>query len=393
MGVWVFVGSYTAPDALGGIGVFHFDPETRALTRVGAADRGLEAGYLRYAPLHQMLYAVDERKTDGRGPVGLTAAVHSFSFDPATGTLNWANSQNAPGPFPTYLDLDTEQRSLLCANHGSFDHTERVVRTTEGWGVEYDYDASAVILYHIEADGMIGAIRDLHLLDGHGMDPNSSPQAGGHAQSGPHAHCAVIDPSGQFVVVSDKGTDRVLTYRLGEGLVLVAAHQFPPETAPRHIVFSPDGTRAYLTLEIASEVASMAFDRETGRLTLIDRVQATADGFVGLNEPAEIRLHPNGRFVYLNNRGEDSLASFGIEQDGRLSRVGHVSVARSIHPGLAARSFAFVPGGQAILFADRPANLVRVFAVDPETGTPIEVSAAEVSSPVFIELDLEGPTP
>ena len=62
-----------------------------------------------------------------------------------------------------------------------------------------------------------------------------------------------------------------------------------------------------------------------------------------------------------------------------------------MHPGVAARSFAFDPTGTFMLVADRPANLVRSFAVDPDDGAlhPLKDMAAQ--DPAFIafaELDL-----
>ncbi|MEK8174972.1 hypothetical protein NKH77_55660 [Streptomyces sp. M19] len=85
---------------------------------------------------------------------------------------------------------------LVTANHGDFDHVEHVVRAADGgWRPEYLYDDSTVLLFGLESDGRLAALRDVRVMEGHGRDPNSSPQAGGHGQAGAHAHCAVIAPS------------------------------------------------------------------------------------------------------------------------------------------------------------------------------------------------------
>ncbi|MEZ5721831.1 MAG: beta-propeller fold lactonase family protein [Paracoccaceae bacterium] len=385
--MWALVGSYSSDDTPGGLTAFRFDAEAGTLEHVGRADRDLEAGYLVFDPATATLYAVDERKTDGRGPVGPAAAVHAFGFNASTGALAWRNSHVAPGPFPTFLDYDAGRNLLVSASHGSFDHVERVVQDAAGnWTVEYIYDASTVALYRLANAGGIAGLADVVVLDGHGLDPNASPQAGGHAQSTAHAQCATLDPSGTWLVVCDKGTDTILTYRMGDRLERASRYQFPPETAPRHVAFTADSTRMFVTLELASGLASMGFDPETGELTLIDRVSAT-DGDCGrVNEPAELRLHPNERFVYLNNRGEDSLAWFSVAPDGTLTREGHVCVAASIHPGLAARNFMFATSGRFLLFADRPADCIRIYAVDPETGTPTEVGQAPVSQPAYVAI-------
>jgi 6-phosphogluconolactonase len=97
-----------------------------------------------------------------------------------------------------------------------------------------------------------------------------------------------------------------------------------------------------------------------------------------------VRVHPSGEFVYVNNRGEDSLAWFRTGPDGTLARLGHVSLGTSVHPGLAARSFAFDPTGSFVLVADRPANLIRSFAVDLVDGSLRPLAEAPVLDPAFI---------
>lgn len=382
-----FVGSYENSPNPGGGGIHTF--EVRAdghhLEYLRQVDEPRQAGYLAYAPSSGTLYAVDERKTDGRGPVQPAASVHALSVDPQGSELTWRNSLVAPGPYPTFLAVDEAGRHLISANHGSFEHVERVVPTAEGgWTTEYVYDDSTVILYSLEPDGRLGAIRDVQVLTGHGQDPNHSPQAGGHGQASAHAHCAVINPSGRYVVVCDKGTDQILVFRLGARLELASTLQLPEETGPRHLAFEAASGRAFVTLEFSSELASFDFDATSGELRLLDRQATVAPTYTGPNEPAEVRVHPGGGFVYVNNRGEDSVAWFRIGPGGELSRLGHVPLAPSIHPGLAARNFTFDPSGAFVLVADRPANLLRSYAVDTQDGSLHPLTDAPVANPAFV---------
>lgn len=382
-----FVGCYgnTTKYEGGGIHVFDVARDGSSLAETSCSRDVMEAGYLAYAAGTRTLYAVDERKTDGRGPVEPEARVHALRVDPASGALSWLNSRLAPGPRPTFLDIDESQRVLVTANHGDFAHIERVVRSANGeWGTEFVYDDSTVILYGLEEDGQLGAIRDLKVLAGHGKDPNGSPQNGGHAQSSPHAHCAVIDPSRRFVLVCDKGTDQILVFRIADQLEPAQAYRMPDETGPRHITFDPRTGRAFVTCEFSSELASFDFDVESGALSLIARCRTTAPTHKGLNEPAEVRVHPLGGTVYVNNRGEDSLAWFSIAQDGTPTRVGSVPLAKSIHPGLAARSFTFAPDASFVLVADRPANLVKSYWVDQNSGGLRLIAEARVLDPAFV---------
>lgn len=381
-----YVGSYSgsAPGG-GGIYVFDVSSDGHRLRALGRVDEPKEAGYLVYAPSWGRLYTVDERKTDGRGPVEPAARVHSFAVDQHDGSLTWLNSQLSPGPNPTFLSVDESKRVLVTANHGGFDHVEHVARTPDGgWTVEYLYDDSTVVLYELEPDGRLGEIRDVHVLSGHGRDPNGSEQAGGHGQASAHAHCAVIDPSGGYVLVGDKGTDQILVFRLGTNLQVASTYQFPEETGPRHIAFDSYAGRAFVTCEFSSELASFAFDVSSGNLRLLDKQSTVERAYQGPNEPAEVRVHPNGKLVYVNNRGEDSVAWFRVGHNGDLSRLGHVPISKSIHPGLAARSFAFDPSGSFLLIADRPANLVRSYAVNDEDGNLHPLTEVTVPNPAFV---------
>jgi 6-phosphogluconolactonase len=332
-----------------------------------------------------MLYAVDERKTDGRGPVDAPAAVHALAVNGETGTLRWVNSQRSPGPRPTFLSCSEEQRVLVSANHGDFQHVEQVVRQEDGrWSVEFQYDDSTLVLYALGSAGSIDSVRDVHVFKGKGLDPNQSPQNGGHAQASPHAHCAVLDPSGRFLLVCDKGTDRIYVFTFGERLSVVSVLQLDQQSGPRHLAFDPSGQLAFATLEFSSRLLSMRWNATEGRLSVIESAATVADGHDRLNEPAEVRVHPSASFVYVNNRGEDSMAWFRFDASGRLSRAGATSLARSIHPGLAARSFTFTPGGATLLVADRPAHRIRLYSVSPNTGDLAWENDIEVPDPAYI---------
>lgn len=382
-----FVGTYgVAPGTKGG-GIFGLtvSDDGRELRPLSYATEPKDAGYLVYAPETSTLYVVDERKTDGRGPVDQPATVQAFDVDVRTGSLSWRNSQIAPGPRPTFLDYSAKHGVLVSANHGDFQHVEKVVRLPDGgWSTRYVYDDSTVVVFPLASDGAIAPASDVQIFEGNGPDPNTSPQNGGHAQASPHAHCAVIDPSGDFLLVCDKGTDRIEVFRLGECLQKVSHLQFGPQTGPRHLAFDPVSGLAFATLEFSSELASLRFDAKSGALERLHTVTTLGQPCERCNEPAEVRVHPAGGFVYVNNRGEDSLVWFSSDSEGVLSRLGSVPLATSIHPGLAARSFAFSPDGNFVLVADRPADLVRSYAVCVTTGALTPIAEVAVPDPAFV---------
>ncbi|MBB3303909.1 MULTISPECIES: beta-propeller fold lactonase family protein [unclassified Enterobacter] len=380
----VYVGTYGDEKNPGGIFAIEVAGAGELFVPIKRTHTPKLAGYLTYDAGTHTLYSVDERKNDGRGPVEPPASIMAFRVNLVSGVLTALNSHVAPGPRPTYLNLDRQNRRLACANHGDFDHVEKAIFKNGQWVSEYVYDDSTVIIFSLNDDGSIAGISDLVVLEGHGKDPNRSPQAGGHAQASPHAHSAVFSPDARFLLVCDKGTDRILVYAANAKLELVHSYQFAEETAPRHLEFA-SAERIYLTCEISSELASMRFDADTGEIELIDKVKTIANNFNDLNEPAEIRVHPSGEFIYVNNRGEDSLAWFSVSLDGTLKREGHVQLAKSIHPGLAARNFTFAPCGKYLVIADRPDNCIKSYSVNSQDGSLHHNATFNVPQPAFIE--------
>ena len=370
----------------GGISVFEVSEDGSSIKLTGGVkDKPKRAGYLDYAPKSKVLYAVDERKTDGRGPMKPASGVLSFKVNPESGQLTFLNKQPSVGAMPASITVDESKRLLFTANHGFFDHVVKAVQTADGkWIEKFEYDDATVVQYGINDDGSIGEVQDVHVLTGYGTDPNDSPQGGGHAQASPHAHIVVIDPSGKFLVVCEKAGERVYVYRIGgKRLALASVYQCPPGTGPRHAAFDKKG-RMFMTCEFSSELWSFDFDATCGVLTFIDKA-STLSGFKGRNEPATLQILPNGRFVYMNNRGEDTIVWFSISGDGHLTKGGNVSVSKSPDPKDATRAMSLSPSGAFLLVPDRPADVLRSYAVDPNDGSLKVLTEVPIQNPVFIQ--------
>nr|WP_313569224.1 lactonase family protein [Pantoea dispersa] len=379
----VYVGTYSGEHGKGGIYTYEMSKDSKKLTEIQHVNTPAQAGYQVVNQSTLNLYSVDERKNDGRGPVSSPAKVYSFKIDERTGKLKLLNSMIAPGANPTFLSLNVDKHKLFTANHGGFEHIEKVVFEDGKWQSKYDYDDATVIMYDLDKTGAIAGIGDLVVLKGHGQDPSTSKQLAGHAQANSHAHSSVVSPDGKYLLVCNKGTDEILVYSIEGKLKLINRYQFPKVSAPRHLVFS-DEKRFYLDLELSNQVASMNFDPENGKITLVDKISAVPPSFKGYNEPAEIRLNPNHKYVYVNNRGSDDISWFAIQANGSLKWKGSVPLAKSLNPGVAARSFAFSPDKHHLFVADRPDNKVKIYDVSEEDGSLKAVGEVEVPQPAFI---------
>jgi len=369
----------------GGISVFEVSEDGSSIKLTSSVkDMPKRAGYLAYAPKYKVLYAVDERKTDGRGPKRPASNVSAWRVNPESGQLTFLNSQPSVGAMPASVTVDDEKKLLFTANHGFFDHVVKAVETADGkWTEKFEYDDSTVVQYGLAEDGSISDVQDVCVLTGRGTDPNDSPQGGGHAQASPHAHIVVVDPSGKFLVVCEKAGERIYVFRIGGSKLEIASiYQCPAGTGPRHCAFDKKG-RMFMTCEFSSELWSFDFDTSTGVLRFIDK-QSTLSGFKGRNEPATLQIHPNGRFVYMNNRGEDTIVWFSISPDGHLKKAGQVSVSKSEDPAGATRCMTLSPSGAFLLVPDRPADVIRSYAVDANNGSLKALTEVPIPNPVFI---------
>src|SRR5262249_27025870 len=136
-------------------------------------------------------------------------------------------------------------------------------------------------------------------------------------QTGSHPHCIVFDPSGRFVIVPDKGLDRVFVFRFDpqsgrlspteQGSVVARAG-----AAPRHAVFHPTLPVLWVVNEIASSVTTYAWDAKNGSLRAIQILPTVPEDYTGNNSGAEITVGAGGKFVYSSNRGHDSVAIFSV---------------------------------------------------------------------------------
>lgn len=370
----------------GGIEVFEIGEGGKTITALnnGVAEPGY-AGFLDYAKGKQVLYAVDERKDAGRNEK-VPTTVMAFKVDPATGALKLINKQLTMGCSCASVCVGPDEKYIFTASHGKFDHVVKVVETTDGhWVNQFVYDDSTIAQYPLNEDGSIEPCCDCMVLTGAGMDPNTSPQAGGHSQASAHAHIVKVDPSGKFLVACEKASEKIYVYRLGgEKLVLASLFQAPLRTGPRHCIFDNNG-HMFMTCEFSSEIWSFNFDSENGILSVADRQSTVQPGFSGRNELATVQVTPDGKYVYVNNRGEDTLVGYSIAADGKLTRILSIGVGKCpADPKDAVRDMKISPDGSFLLVPVRPDNVVRSYAIGAD-GQLTQITEVPANNPVFIQ--------
>ena len=348
----MYVGTYTDKDSKG-IYAYRFDPatgETNAIGLVAATDN---PSFLAVAPNNRLLYAVNELdKFEGK-PSG---AVSAFAIDRETGKLKLLQQVSSLGGGPAHLSLDKTGRYLLVAN----------------------YDGGSVAVFPIESDGRLGQHTAFMQHVGSSVNPER--------QAGPHAHSVLVSNDNRFAVSADLGLDQVLVYRFDaqKGSLVPNDPRFVTVDAgagPRHLIFAPSGKFLYVVDEMASSVTVFAYDASQGRLQKKQTVSTLPSAFHGQDTAAEIVVDANGRFLYVSNRGADSIAVFAIKpSSGTLSLVEIVPTG-----GKTPRSFAIDPTGKWLFAANQDSNNIDLFRIDPVTGRLTRTSQVlQLASPVCI---------
>jgi 6-phosphogluconolactonase len=202
------------------------------------------------------------------------------------------------------------------------------------------------------------------------------------AAPGMRAHQILTTPSNDWVLVPCLGANHVATLAFDEeagtfedGSELDTA----AGAGPRHVAISADGATVYLTNELNSTVQVLALDESTGVLTARSTVSSLPSGFSGSNSTAEIALHPNGRVLYVSNRGHDSIAIFAIQDDGTLTAMGHaLLMART------PRSFAVDPSGHFLLAGAQNDDEIVRFRIETDGSLTRLGSTSTTGAPTFV---------
>ncbi len=348
----VYVGTYTGPKSKG-IFVFQMDEQTGVLTPIGLAGEARNPAFLDIDPRHKFLFAVNEiSRYEGK----TAGAVTVFSINPATGMLTQLSQRSSLGRGPCHILADATGRNVLVANYGS----------------------GSVTVLPVETDGHLGNETAFIQDAGKSVDPGR--------QEGPHAHCMVLDAANRFAFACDLGLDKILIYRFDSEHGTLTPNEPPfvalkPGSGPRHMVFHPNGREAYVISELKSTVTRFAYDAKRGLLTEEQTISTLPNDFTGKNYPAEIAVHPSGKFLYGSNRGHDSIAIFSIDSaTGALAGVGYEPTR-----GKTPRNFAIDPSGKYLLAANQDSDNLAVFRIDAATGRLKFIAETNVPSPACVK--------
>jgi len=324
------------------IAVYKIEPSTGALTHVADIPCEGEPGALVANPAKTALFA-------SLRPEGKLVA---FRIDPMAGTLKHVNTVEA-GPDPAQLSTDNEGRFLLAAY----------------------YVVGKVTVHAIEEGGSL------------------RPMPVQSVSTAEKAHAILLDRDNRFAFVPHTGPNVIFQFafntKTGELTPGSPARLATPEnTGPRHIVFHPRLDIAYVSNEQGGSVTAYRFDKNSGSLATMQTVSTLPTSFRERNACAEIKIHSTGRFLFVSNRGHDSIARFQVDgRSGELMALGQTPTEKT------PRSFDLDPSGKLLYVCGEATNRIAAYRIDQQTGELTQATTVSVGkTPWWITIiDLNRP--
>ena len=323
-----------------------------------------------------------ENKKRNRNAHGV--GIYVYRIDRGTGV--WSLIQEVPALNPAVLAFGRDQKFVYCvnSNSGQVSAYERDGESgtltlinrvdTDGgnvmilsvdpageWLASGDHKG-IVNLFRLEENGAVGEKTQSFILPGEKGPLNDK------IQPWSRPHHLPFSPDGRFLLAADKGLDVVHSYGLDREtgiLTQVQVLECHGASCPRHLWFHPNRKWAYVNTEYTSTIIACRYDEENGTLEPFQVVSALPDDYFDVkNMTSELVVHPGGKFLYISNRGHESIGVFSIDsENGRLTPIHWVSCG-----GKKPRFFAIEPGGRFLLCGNQSSDTITSFSIDPETG-------------------------
>ena len=317
---------------------FVMDSETGTLTRQAEAPAAGGPSGLAISSDRRTLYVGHRTQP----------AISSFRIDQGTGGLTLLGTVSQEHA-PTFMAPDRTGTHLLCAY----------------------YQGGGAAVHRFGTDGAVGASSHDWL----------ATATGAHAIATDHStrcafvpHIARLNDNVLEPPKDNPGPNVIMQFRFdAQTGRLTPNSPLRVEQAallgPRHYCFHPALDLVYFSNEQGCSVSAYRQDNTTGTLSGAQTVTTLPSGYTARNTCSQIHLTPSGRYLYVGNRGHNSIAGFAVDTSGRLSAVGHASTEA------VPSAFAVDPAGRFVFAAGSASGRLASYRINEETGalTPLTI--------------------
>lgn len=344
----LFIGTYTKKEGhvdgkAEGIYSIYRNKETGALQMGETVARMTNPSFVKVSPDKKNLYAVSE--------LGENDAASGFIYS-----------------YKINQDFSLQQVGKIST--GSFAPCHITIDKTGKFVFVSNYVGGVVMVYKRREDGSLERVQKVSLENSEGSN----------------AHSVTISSDNQQAYVADLGNDKIWIFNLDQETGKLDLHpqafvSLQNGSGPRHFTLSKNGKFSYSINEINSSVNVFSVSEEGG-LKIIQSISSLPENFFEKNSAADIHLHPSGKFLYVSNRGHNSIASFKVNpKAGKLNLLEFTPTH-----GEVPRSFTISKDGKYLYVANQDSNSIVIFKIDAVTGklTP-HLDPLEVMTPVSIE--------
>jgi 6-phosphogluconolactonase len=292
-------------------------------------------------------------------------AIATYRIDPKTGDLAAAGTAAQPHA-PTFLAPDRSGRFMLVAY----------------------YQGGGAAVFRIAADGTVGAASHDWLATATGAHAIATDRSNRFAYV---PHIARVQDNVLEPPKNIPGPNMIRQFRFDADSGRLAANA-PAELAqpdlvgPRHFCFHPSLDLVYFSSEQGCSVVAYRI-KPDGGLSPLQTISTLPGGFDGRNTCSQIHLTPSGRFLYVGNRGHNSIAGFRVAPDtGLLTPAGHVATEP------VPSAFCLDPEGKFLFAAGTASGRLASYRIDNERGTltPLAVEDAGPRPAAVAAVSLSG---
>jgi 6-phosphogluconolactonase (cycloisomerase 2 family) len=339
------VGTYT-DSPVEGINHLSFSPSENLLTVETVAAGIANPSFVLASKDGKRVFSLEEESGVPGGQI-LT-----FDRNPEDNSLTLIDQKESGGDHPCHISLSPNEDFVILGN----------------------YTGGSLSVFKVSPDGKLQHAQTIKHR-GKSINPER--------QEKPHVHSTTFDPEGKRVLVADLGTDKIYVYAFdpakAEPLALSGEFPMTPGDGPRHLAFSADGKEVLIVAEMAAVLDVHSY--ENGILSPKQRLSLLSEGFKGKVGAAEIRLSPDGKQVYVSNRGDaNTLSVIGRNALGKYVLVQNISSG-----GQMPRNFNLTGDGKYLLSAHQASNDIVIFERDSITGKLTQTLwKAELHKPVYL---------